>query len=244
MSFLNQIKKGQNPELKETVYKNIRNPQEPHLPFILLLDGSTSMGELAGLKTKIRLLNEAVKRLKEEMMMDELAASRVDIAVIAYGDSARVICDWTPISEFEAPQLNADGWTAMGEAGCLAFEMLKERRRFYRAMGTPSYAGYVYNITDGCATDDVTAVTAMIKAEEAKGYKAKVKWFNCAVPGADEQALVRMSKRSIAVEETRFDTLFNWIGASMALVSNSNPEEVAALPDLPENIRKIDPDWY
>ncbi|MBR4409705.1 MAG: hypothetical protein IKT31_00135, partial [Firmicutes bacterium] len=68
MSFLNQIKKGAFPERNEQVYDGIRNPNEPHLAFLLLLDTSTSMGDSAGIKTKIQLLNEAIARLKAEMM--------------------------------------------------------------------------------------------------------------------------------------------------------------------------------
>ena len=109
MSFLNQVKKGTFPNMQEQVYETLRNPNEPHLAFLLLLDTSTSMADRVGLKTKIQLLNEAVARLKQEMMLDELAASRVDIAVVEFNSTARVVCDWTPLSQFQAPQLSADG---------------------------------------------------------------------------------------------------------------------------------------
>ncbi|MBR5488158.1 MAG: hypothetical protein IKV72_00510, partial [Firmicutes bacterium] len=79
MNFLNQMKKGETYSFKEEqTYKTIRNVNEPHLAFLLLLDTSTSMGSKVGMKTKIQLLNEAIARLKAQMMMDEFAASRVD----------------------------------------------------------------------------------------------------------------------------------------------------------------------
>lgn len=243
MSFLNQVKKGAFPELREQVYNSIRNPNEPHLPLVLLLDTSTSMDDLAGVKTKIQLLNEAVAGLKKQMMMDEFAAARVDIAVVEFNSGARVVCDWVPLSQFEAPHLQATGLTAMGEGGNLAIDMLKERRRFYKEMGTPSYQGHVFMITDGAPTDDTTALKQRIEEEESKGQYGKLKWFSCAVPGADEAFLSGLSKRKVAVEENDFSKLFNWVGKSLCFVSCSAVGEKVQLPDLPEGMRRIPDDW-
>ena len=250
VNFLNQVKRGAFPDFKEPVYDGLRNPNEPHLAFLLLLDTSSSMGDMAGLKSKIQLLNEAIARLKEEMMMDELAASRVDIAIVTFSSNARVICDWTPLSHFKAPVLHADGLTAMGEGGMLAIDMVKERRRFYQRMGTPSFQGHIFMITDGMPTDDTTALVQRIKEEESKGPHGKLKWFSCAVPGADEAFLSSLSKRKVAVETTDFDKLFQWIGASLVITSVSNAYDGGAgtnatvkLPDLPQGMRRIPDDW-
>ena len=228
VNFLNQVKKGALPDFREQIYEGLRNPNEPHLAFLLLLDTSSSMGDMAGLKTKIQLLNEAIARLKDEMMMDELAASRVDIAIVAFSSNARVICNWTPLSHF----------------------MVKERRRFYQRMGTPSFQGHIFMITDGMPTDDTTALVQRIKEEESKGPHGKLKWFSCAVPGADEAFLASLSKRKVAVETTDFDKLFQWIGASLVITSVSNAHDGGAgtgtavkLPDLPQGMRRIPDDW-
>ena len=243
MSFLNQVKKGAFPHLREQVYESIRNPNEPHLPLVLLLDTSTSMGCIAGARTKIELLNEAVARLREQMMKDEFAAARVDIAVVEFNDGARVVRDWVPLSQFDAPHLEATGMTAMGEGGNLAIDLVKERRRFYKQMGTPSYQGHVFMITDGAPTDDTSALEQRIADEEAKGPHGKLRWFSCAVPGADEAFLAGLSKRKVAVEETDFGKLFDWIGQSIVIVSCSGVDEKVKLPDLPEGMRRIPDDW-
>lgn len=243
MSFLNQIKKGAFPERKEQVYDGIRNPNEPHLAFLLLLDTSTSMGDLAGIKTKIQLLKEAIGRLKAEMMMDEFAAARVDIAVVEFNDGARVVCDWVPLSQFQAPVLEARGMTAMGEGGNLAIDMVKERRRFYKQMGTPSYQGHIFMITDGAPTDDTTALADRIEYEESKGEHGKLKWISCAVPGADEQFLSKLSKRKVAVETNNFGSLFNWIGKSLCIVSASDVDDKTGFAEFNDDIRRIPDDW-
>lgn len=256
MNFLNQLKKNDYPNFKEKTYEGMRNPNEPHLAFLLLLDTSSSMGMIAGNKTKIQMLNEAIARLKSQMMMDELAASRVDIAVVEFNSSARVVCDWVPLSEFEAPHLSAAGMTAMGEAGLLAIDMVKERRRFYDKMGTQAYQGHIFMITDGAPTDDTAMLKQRILQEESKGSHGKLKWFSCGVPGADEEFLGGLSKRKVAVETNDFGKLFNWIGDSLVIVSNSQSFEGGAgtdapvqLPNLPEGMHKIpderviDKDW-
>jgi uncharacterized protein YegL len=245
MSFLNQIKKGAFPERKDQVYDGIRNPNEPHLAFLLLLDTSTSMGDLAGLKTKIQLLNEAIARLKKEMMMDEFASARVDIAVVEFNDGARVVCDWVPLSQFEAPVLEARGMTAMGEGGNLAIDMVKERRRFYKQMGTPSYQGHIFMITDGMPTDVTKALEERIKYEDSrfKDGKGKLKWISCAVPGADEKFLANLSERKVALETNNFSSLLNWIGKSMCIVSASDVNGGTGFAEFNEDIRRIPDNW-
>lgn len=258
MSILNQFKKGEFTQFKESVYEGLRNPNEPHLAFLLLLDTSDSMNSKVGLKTKIQLLNEAVAGLKEQMMMDDLAASRVDIAVVEFNSTARVVCDWVPLSAFEAPRLHASGLTSMGEAGLMAIDMVKARRKFYKQMGTPSFQGHIFMITDGAPTDDTTALQQRILHEESKGTHGKLKWFSCGVPGADEAFLGGLSKRKVAVETNDFGKLFQWIGDSLTVVSCSNSytggdgegtDQQVPLPNLPEGMhkiaecRRIDPDW-
>lgn len=243
MSYLNQIKKGSFPHFERQPYEGIRNPNEPHLAFLLLLDTSTSMGCTVGDKTKIQLLNESVANLKTQMMMDELAATRVDIAVVEFNSTARVVCDWVPLSQFQAPQLTSTGMTAMGEGGMLALDMVKERRRFYDQMGTPSYQGHIFMITDGEPTDDTTALQQRIETEENKGPHGKLKWISCAVPGANEEFLSGLSMRKVAVETNDFSTLFNWIGKSLCLVSCSKVGENAGFADLEESMRRIPDNW-
>ncbi len=243
MSTLNQRKKGEFTNFETPACEGIRNPNEPHLAFLLLLDTSSSMGCKVGLKTKIQLLNEAIANLKAQMMMDEFAASRVDIAVVEFNSQARVVCDWVPLSQFKAPHLEATGMTAMGEGGMLAIDMVKERRRFYDQMGTPSYQGHIFMITDGEPTDDTAALQQRIEAEENKGTHGKLKWISCAVPGANEEFLSGLSMRKVAVETNDFGTLFNWIGKSLCIVSCSRVGENAGFADLEDNLRRIPDGW-
>ena len=243
MSILNQMKRGQTPFAESPAYEGIRNPNEPHLPFLLLLDTSTSMGARAGSRTKIQMLNDAIANLKAQMMMDDFAAARVDIAVVEFNSNARVVCDWVPLSQFQAPHLEATGMTAMGEGGMVALDMVKERRRFYDQMGTPSFQGHIFMITDGEPTDDTAALQQRIHEEETKGTHGKLKWISCGVPGANEEFLSGLSMRKVALDDNDFGKLFNWIGKSLCIVSCSRVGENAGFAEMEDNMRRIPDHW-
>lgn len=243
MMNFSQIKRGQNPFTETPAYEGIRNPNEPHLAFLLLLDTSSSMGCKVGNHTKIQLLNQAIANLKAQMMMDDFAAARVDIAVVEFNSNTRVVCDWVPLSQFQAPHLEATGMTAMGQGGITAIDMVKERRRFYDQMGTPSYQGHIFMITDGEPTDDTSALQQRIYEEENKGQHGKLKWISCAVPGADEEFLSGLSMRKVALDDNDFGKLFNWIGKSLCIVSCSKVGENAGFAEMEDNMRRIPDHW-
>ena len=85
------------PELKQTSFNEVPGatvaaPGEPHMACVLLLDTSGSMyGD------PIDSLNKAINDFKEQTIMDDLAMKRVDVAIIEFNDSARVVQDFTII---------------------------------------------------------------------------------------------------------------------------------------------------
>jgi len=127
------------PELRQTRFDEVPGggiaaPNEPHLACVLLLDTSGSMNG-----APIRSLNQAINDFKEQTAMDDLAQKRVDIAIIEFNDSARVVQNFTPLSQMQPVSLSAGGMTAMGEGINRAIDMVKERNRFYASMGTPVF---------------------------------------------------------------------------------------------------------
>lgn len=83
-------------ELNQTTFNEVPSggiaaPGEPHMACVLLLDTSISM-----IGAPIDSLNKAIKDFKEQTSMDDLAQKRVDIAIIEFNDTARVVQDFTP----------------------------------------------------------------------------------------------------------------------------------------------------
>lgn len=231
-------------ELRQTGYNEMAGGRilalnEPHLACVLLLDTSISMSG-----NPINSLNKAIKKFKEETCMDELAQRRVDIAIIEFNDSVRVIQEFTPLSQFQPISLSATGSTAMGEGINLAIDKVKERKKFYARMGTPCFKPWIFMITDGEPTDDISAARQRIMEEESKGSHGKLKFWALGVPGYSKETLTSLTKRCIALDEAKFDGIFNWLSESMVTISVSGvDEDDPQLPDLPEDAHVIPKGW-
>lgn len=213
-------------------------PGEPHLACVLLLDTSGSMSG-----QPIESLNKAINEFKEKTSLDELAQKRVDIAIIEFNDTPSVVQEFTPISQMGVIKLEAGGCTAMGAAINLAIDKVKERNRFYASFGTPCFKPWIFMITDGAPTDDISSAIARIQEEESKGAHGKLKFFALGVPGYDKNTLFKLTKRVMALTDTDFTGIFNWMSESMVAISVSRVGESVPLGDLPQNAHVVPKDW-
>lgn len=75
----------------EKIEGKIASPNEPHLACVLLVDTSSSM---AG--NSIKSLNESINRFMDETSTDDLAQRRVDISIVEFNSSTRVVQEFTP----------------------------------------------------------------------------------------------------------------------------------------------------
>ncbi len=218
--------------------ESISNPQEPHLACVLLLDTSISMGG-----EPIRLLNKAYADFIEQTSADELAKKRVDLAVVEFNTHARVIQEFTPLSQLRPIELTANGNTSMGEGINLAIDLVKERNRFYADMGTPCFQPWIFMITDGSPTDDISRARERIKVEESKGTYGKLKFWAVGSPGYDADTLTSLTRRCIALDGANYDGIFNWLSESMSIISVSRVDENPQLSNLPKDAHVIPRNW-
>ncbi len=231
------------PELRQTGFNEVPGggisaPGEAHMACVLLLDTSGSM-----VGDPINSLNKAINDFKEQTSMDELAQKRVDIAIIEFNDTARVVQEFTPLSLMQPVTLSATGCTAMGAGIELAIDKVKERNRFYASMGTPCYKPWIFMITDGAPTDDISNARQRIIDEESKGTHGKLKFWAVGVPGYSKDTLTSLTKRCIALDEANFKGIFDWLSESMVTISVSRVDENPQLSNLPEDAHTIPTDW-
>ena len=199
----------------------VDNP-EPRCPCILLLDTSTSMSG-----KPIEELNEGLRAFKEELLADELAAKRVEVAVVAFGP-VRVEGEFQTPEFFDPPELVADGDTPMGEAIEQALEMLADRKETYKANGVNYYRPWVFLITDGAPTDPWENAAKSVKAGEQDGSFA---FFPVGVERANMEVLAKLSSRDpLKLDGLRFQDLFAWLSRSLQAVSQS---QLGTEVDLP-----------
>jgi uncharacterized protein YegL len=198
------------------------NP-EPRCPCVLILDKS---GSMAG--SKIAQLNEAVRFFQQELMGDDLAKLRVEVAVVSFGPLT-VDAQFSAPVQFIPPNLEASGDTPMGAAVMRAIDMVNERKKEYRTNGISFYRPWLVLMTDGAPTDSIAAAAAAIREGEAA---KKFAFFAVGVDQADMDQLKQLSVRPpLMMNGIKFREFFLWLSSSMKTVSHSTPQtEGLALP--------------
>lgn len=197
------------------------NP-EPRCPCVLLLDTSGSMhGE------PMRQLNEGFRTLIDELLEDNLARKRVEIAVVTFGP-VQLRQDFATPDVVLVDPLETTGDTPMGEAIHFALGLVENRKETYRSRGVAYYRPWVFLITDGAPTDAWKRVAEEVRRGENAGNFA---FFSIGVQGADMGVLSQISVRApIKLQGLRFAEMFRWLSNSLRGVSRSTPGERIALP--------------
>ena len=209
------------------------NP-EPRCPCLLLLDTSGSMSG-----AKINELNNGLRTFEDALRSDTMAAKRVEVAVLSFGPVQTVQPPVTA-DAFQAPTLIASGDTPMGAAIKAAIDILSERKMAYRSNGIGLFRPWIFLITDGAPTDDVTSATAMIREGEAS--KSFV-FYAVGVEGADMARLAQISVRTpLKLRGLAFRELFVWLSNSLGSVSRSTPGQAVTLtnPAAPNGWAEVD----
>ena len=199
----------------------VDNP-EPRCPCVLLLDTSTSMrGQ------PIDELNAGLQAFRQELMEDELAAKRVEVAVVSFGP-VTVETDFQTPDVFTPPTLEANGETPMGSAIEQALSMVQERKETYKQNGINYYRPWVFLITDGAPTDPWGNAAQAVQAGEQDG---SIAFFPVGVQDANMDVLAKLSKRTpLKLQGLQFQDLFAWLSKSLQRVSQSQLGTEVSLP--------------
>lgn len=192
----------------------VENP-EPRCPVILLCDTS---GSMAG--APIDALNEGLATFKSEVYQDEIAALRVEVAIVTFGP-VQLTQDFVTIDNFASPRLVADGVTPMGEAIEYSLDLLEQRKATYKNNGVQYYRPWVFLITDGAPTDSWYDAAQQVRQAEAK---SRLLFFAVGVKGADMNTLKQIAvpeRPPVLLDGVKFKEMFHWLSTSMKRVSSS-----------------------
>lgn len=192
------------------------NP-EPRVPCVLVLDVSGSMqGD------PIRELNDGLIAFKDELSADSLAAKRVEVAIVTFGQDVTAVVDFTTAEGFQPPTLTVAGMTPMGRAVSMAMDMLEQRKQTYKSNSVSYYRPWMFLITDGGPNDPgwEQAAQRSMAADGAKSFAL----FAVGVEGANFDTLRRFTPREpLRLKSLRFRDLFLWLSSSLKSVSRSTP---------------------
>lgn len=196
------------------------NP-EPRCPCVLVLDTSGSMSG-----AKIAELNNGLRIFSEELRSDSMAAKRVEVAIVTFGP-VQTVQHFVTADTFQAPTLVASGDPPMGAAVQNAILLVAERKATYKANGIGYYRPWLFLITDGTPTDDVSAATAAIREGEAS---KSLMFYSVGVEGADMNRLEQLAVRQpLKLQGLSFRELFVWLSNSLGSISRSQPGEAVPL---------------
>jgi uncharacterized protein YegL len=191
------------------------NP-EPRCPCVLLLDVSGSMKG-----APIAQLNAGLQAFRDGLQKDQLAALRVEVAIITFGSKVNVVQDFVTADRFNPPTLEASGSTPMGAAINQALDRLEERKQLYKSSGTPYYRPWVFLISDGEPTDEWGAAAQRVElSEDRKG----VAFFAVGVERANMTTLARIAPKNRPPKSLKgldFTAMFVWLSQSLTNVSHS-----------------------
>ena len=201
----------------------IENP-EPRCPCVVVVDTSSSMAGPA-----IQALNKGLIRFREELLGDDLAVKRVELAVVAFGPT-RIECHFQNPEDFYPPELEAHGEATMGEAIDLAVQLVGDRKETYKEAGVQYYRPWVILISDGRPSDDWEGSAELVRGLESDGSLA---FWSIGTNSADMDLLCLISSRDpLRLEGMRFGDLFAWLGKSLQAVSYSRVGEEVELPSM------------
>ncbi len=202
------------------------NP-EPRCPCILLLDTSGSMNG-----PPLEALAAGLEAFRYDLLLDPVAASRVEVAVVTFDSRVQVVQDFVPPERFEPPVLVASGLTHMAAGIRTALDLVEARKGTYREHGVVYYRPWVFMITDGEPQGEPRAVVeeAVRRVREAETAK-RAAFFAVGVEGANLKRLAEIAVRApLKLRGLDFRELFVWLSRSMQTIAHSRPEDRIALP--------------
>ena len=201
----------------------------PYCPCILLLDVSGSMSG-----ARINSLNEGLKAFKDSLNEDDLARNRVQVAIVTFAGTTKIVQEFITATELSPPILETEpGGTRMSSAILTSVDMIKERKSLYKSGGVEYFRPWIFLITDGEPTDDphtfTKAAHAVKKGESEKAFA----FFSVGVEEADLDKLKLLSTRSpVALKGLQFGAMFSWLSKSLSSVSGSQVGDRVSLPSV------------
>ena len=197
--------------------------QGRRLPVYLVLDCSGSMsGE------PIEAVRQGVKALLADLRGDPQALETAYLSVITFASTAQQVTPLTELMQFQEPNLDASGSTALGDAlrvleQCIDREVVKGS-----ATQKGDWKPLIFLMTDGQPTDNWQPTAQSLKSKRPGNIIA------CAAgSAADESVLKQLTETVVKLNNLSPDALkafFKWVSSSIKMTSQKIDAAPAGTP--------------
>ncbi len=195
---------------------------------ILVLDTSGSMvGE------PIDELNRGLQEFRYQVVKDETAAERLEVAIITFESRVRCIQEATLLRNFEMPKLQANGSTRLEKGVKEAITKVAQRKMWYRKTGQPYYRPFIILMTDGDPDADQDMESLMFEVNQGVNDK-KFLFFPIGVQNANMELLRYIAHPStppMKLKGLNFVDFFQWLSNSVGVITRSKDSSTVQLPD-------------
>ena len=199
------------------------------LPVYLLVDTSGSMNGEA-----IEAVRNGLQVLVSALRQDPYALETAYLSVITFNSSAQQIIPLTELMNFQVPDIQASGTTAMGEAFTLLADCIKREVVQGSAEVKGDWKPVVFLLSDGAPTDSISK-----GIEALKGVKIGTFVACAAGASADANTLKQITEIVVSLDTADANSIkayFKWVSASISVSSQkieSGGKEVSGLDELP-----------
>ncbi len=193
---------------------------------VLCLDVSGSMDGQA-----IRQLNEALRDFQNQILKDETAASKLELAIVTFESVVELIQPPALMDSFRMPVLQAQGSTALADGMMKSMMLVEARKEWYKSSGQNYYRPFIVLITDG--EPDPDQDEALLQKYLQSGLdERRFSFFAVGVEGANMKRLARIcppQSQPMKLQGLNFSAFFQWLSNSMSKVSQSRSGDVIRL---------------
>lgn len=196
------------------------------LPVCICVDASLSMLD----DRRMAQANEGIRSFIEAIKGDYGAVDSVELCIISFGGAqARVEVPFSPTPKIHFADLRPSGQTPLGHAVAYALDQIRERQALYSEYGITVYRPWLILISDGEATDDISAAVAEVLRLQAE-KRLKVL---CIGLGNKANSLGKFHSNGEVVQLRDFQltNFFSWLSSSMSKLSVASPFEELEIPD-------------
>ena len=203
-------------KMNEVFGDKIHSMNESHLACVLLLDTSASMGD----DGKLERLEEGIKRFKANVVLDEIAKRTVDVALVTFDSTVKVVKHRTDMYQSLGTPCHKP-WIIMITDGAST-----------------------------SSDQEMREVAERIHKAEAQDSHGRLSFWVVGIDNYDPEEVFKLTNRVLELRDVDFTGIFDWFSESMACISRSHVGEQIEFTKLPENARKaekdrtIDSDWY